>query len=61
MTNIEEYLLDYYKSTNKKMYRKIYYLKHRDKILKKSNDRYDDRLKKGDVKYNKGTYIIKFN
>ena len=62
MTEIEEYLKSIYKkSNNSKLYHKIYYQKYRKRILDASIKRYDDRLLKGDFKFNKGQYIIKFN
>ncbi len=62
MTNIEDYLFQIYNPTqNKRLYNKIYYQKYKQMILDYNNKRYNYRLKKGDVKYNKETYIIKFN
>ena len=51
---------DYFKS-NLKLYRKLYYLENKKKILDYNNKRYDDRLLKGNTKINKGKYTITFN
>jgi hypothetical protein len=62
MTNIEDYLFQIYNPRqNRRLYNKLYYQKNKKRILDYNNKRYDDRLKKGDVKFNEGTYIIKFN
>jgi len=42
------------------LYNKIYYQKYKERILANSNKRYGDRLLNGDIKINKGEYIIKF-
>jgi len=54
------YSKDYFKS-NLKLYRKLYYLENKKKILDYNNKRYDNRLKKGCTKFTQGEYIIKFN
>ena len=62
MNDIEKYLLELYpKSKNSKLYYKIYYQRKRQRILDYNKKRYDDRLKKGQTRFNKGEYIIKFN
>ena len=62
MTEIEKYLKSIYTARrNSKLYNKIYYQKHKQRILDYNNKRYNDRLKKGETKFNKGQYIIYFN
>lgn len=60
--DIDQYLKSIYTSRgNSKLYNKIYYQKHKQRILDYNNKRYNDRLNKGKMKFNKGEYIIKFN
>ncbi len=44
-----------------KMYRKIYYEKNRKRILDYNNKRYSDRLLKGEVKFTRKEFVIKFD
>jgi hypothetical protein len=61
--DIEEYLLNIYKS-DKKMHRKIYYHKNKEKLLAYNNQRYANRynndLLQG-IKIIKKEFIIKFD
>ena len=60
--NIEDYLFNIYKTTtNKKMYRKLYYQKHKEKILNYNIKRYDDRLINDGIKILKKEFVIKFD
>ena len=60
--DIEKYLKEIYTSRcNSKLYNKIYYQKHKQRILDYNNKRYNDRLNKGKFKINNKTFIIKFN
>jgi hypothetical protein len=62
MEKIEDYLLKLYNPTkNKRLYHKIYYVKHRKKIIDYNLNRYNERLFKGDFKLTKKEFIIKFN
>ena len=61
MNDLEKYLLKLYSiKNNKKLYRKIYYQINKKRILDYSNKRYRNREIKGDIKFNKGEFIIKF-
>lgn len=61
MNDIEKYLLELYpKSTHKKLYYKFYYQRHKKKLLDYNNERYDQRLTKGNTKINKGDFTISF-
>ncbi len=44
-----------------KMYRKIYYEKNKKHLLDYNNKRYADRLLKGEVKFTRKEFIIKFD
>ena len=59
MTKIEDYLFDIYKS-NTRMYKKIYYQKNKQRIIDYNMKRYDNRLNKGEIKFNRGIFIFKF-
>lgn len=62
MTEIEEYLFKLYNyKTHKRLYNKLYYQKYKERLLANSNKRYCDRLLNGDIKINKGEYIINFD
>ena len=63
MSDIEKYLFSIYGSRTK-MYRKIYYQKHKEKIKTKNLNRYYENLNKelsSDVKFTKKEFIIKFD
>lgn len=63
MTDIEKYLFSIYGSRSK-MYRKIYYQKHKEKIKTNNLNRYYKILDKelsSDVKFTKKEFIIKFD
>lgn len=59
MTKIEDYLFDIYKSKTR-MYKKIYYQKNKQRIIDYNMKRYDNRLNKGEIKFNRGIFIFKF-
>ena len=62
MNDIEKYLQSIYTPKNNiKIYRKIYYQINKQRLLDYNKKRYDDRLKKGELKFTRGDYIIKFN
>ncbi len=59
--DIEEYLLNIYKS-DKKMHRKIYYHKNKEKLLAYNNQRYANRYNNNPhIKIIKKEFIIKLD
>jgi len=65
MTEVEDYLFSIYKMrNNNKMYKKIYYHKHKERIKASNLKRYHEKKGlelAGDYKFTRKQYIIKFD